>query len=58
MVPRSGDRPDLPVAFFAFVTAARADDADGRGKALDRSTKVPADANQTDAPGRSGACRA
>ena len=46
-LPRSGDS-DLTIAFLAFVTAAAANDGDGNGTPLDRSTPAPADGNGAD----------
>src|SRR5262245_400133 len=46
-LPRSG-AADLTIAFLAFVTAAAADNGDGNGTRLDRSTPPPADTNGAD----------
>ena len=44
----NGGGPGRAVAFVAFVTAAEADDGDGRGRALDRSVPAPTDEPGTD----------
>ncbi len=39
---------DLGVAFVAFATKAKANDADGNGTSLDRNTPAPTDTNDAD----------
>ncbi|MEM7517673.1 MAG: hypothetical protein AAF368_12225, partial [Planctomycetota bacterium] len=43
VLPGLNGEPDRPVVFLAFATEARADDGDGNGNALDRSSSPPSD---------------
>ncbi|MFN0057181.1 MAG: PKD domain-containing protein [Planctomycetota bacterium] len=45
LIPGAGGRPDRELLFFAFSTAAAADNADGAGQPLVRNIPAPVDTN-------------